>query len=93
MCPREFEWLLFGQAWSAESSDDAAVKLLRLINELVPNGSALFGRRYTMAALITANDGYIQKAFVHAMVLASMWLGRDRFPVGVHHWPPVNDAP
>ena len=86
--PRDFEWILFREGWAAESRDDAAVMLFKLIDKLVPEASRMMNRKYTVNMLITVNHGYVQKAFVHAIILLSKWFGEKKLPVGVHVWPP-----
>ena len=87
-CPKDFEWLLFRQAWAAERRDDAGWMLMKLIDDIMPEGASMFRRRYTAGLLLSMNDFVVQKAFVHATILLSKWLGADRFPVGIHVWPP-----
>ena len=86
--PRDFEWILFKEGWASESRDDAAIMLQKLIERLVPDASRMLNRRYTVNMLITVNHGYVHKAFVHAIILLSKWLGEKKLPVGVHKWPP-----
>ena len=90
--PRDFEWHLFKQAWANESRDDAAIMLCKLIDKLVPDASRMMNRKYTVQTLITVNHGYVQKAFVHAIILLSKWIGERKFPAGVHAWPPLRPA-
>ena len=88
-CTQEFEWVLFGQAWAREGrSPDAGHALHNLLDRVVPRGATLFQRRYTPPVLLATCDGIAPKAFVHAIILLSKWLGEDRFPEGVFAWPP-----
>jgi len=91
--PEDFEWLLFGGAWSAERSRlaDPAAMLQRMMQGLVPGSPLLFQRRYTMPGLVAYNGGNVAKAFVMAVMILSKWLGESVFPVGLHVWPPPYD--
>ena len=46
-CSKDFEWLLFRDAWAAESGDDAAVMMLRLLERVMPECRNMFTRRYS----------------------------------------------
>ena len=88
-CPADFEWVLFGEAWAREKrSPAAALALAKLIDRILPNRSQMYSRRYTFAMLLEANEFVATKAFVHAIILMSKWLGEARLPLGVHYWPP-----
>lgn len=88
-CSKDFEWLLFRDAWAAESGDDAAVMMLRLLERVMPECRNMFTRRYTVPVMMSATGHTLEKTFVYAVILMSKWLGADRFPHGVHAWPPV----
>lgn len=86
---KDFEWWFFGGRWKDASPHDCSHQLTRVIERLAPGGSALFRQRYTARLLLDQSEGILEKAFVHAVVLLSKWLGRTRFPAGVHDWPPA----
>jgi hypothetical protein len=92
-CTRDFEWVLFGEAWAAQTrSNDVAHALAKLFDRILPSGSHLFFRRYNPHVLLETCDFVAHKAFVHGVVLLSKWLGPDHFPQGVFAWPPVPPA-
>ena len=92
-CSRDFEWVLFGQAWAAESySADAASALEKLLDRVCPRGSLPFRRHFALPRVLETCDCVADQAFVYAVVLLSKWLGVDRFPEGVHAWPPAPPA-
>ena len=88
-CSKDFKWLLFRDAWAAESVDDAAVMMLRLLERAMPECRNMFTRRYTVPVMMSATGHTLEKTFVYAVILMSKWLGADRFPDGVHVWPLV----
>ena len=92
-CSRDFEWILFGQGLAIESPNrDAAVVLVKFIDSICPRASLLFRRRYTMNHLLETSECLASKAFVHAIILLSKWLGKDLFPKGIYGWPPQPPA-
>ena len=86
---KEFEWILFRNAWASSSRNDVAYMLVKMMDRIVPQSSDLFRTRYTGQVMLAWADGVVEKAFVYAVILLSKWLGADRFPRGVHHWPPA----
>ena len=89
---KEFEWILFRNAWASSSRNDVAYMLVKLMDRIVPQSSDLFRSRYTGQVMLAWADGVVEKAFVYAVILLSKWLGADRFPRGVHHWPPAQSS-
>ena len=86
---KEFEWILFRNAWASSSRNEVAYMLLKLMDRIAPQASDLFRSRYTGQVILDWADGVAEKAFVYAVILLSKWLGAERFPHGVHHWPPA----
>ena len=86
---KEFEWTLFKNAWASSTKNDVAYMLVKFLDRICPQASDLFRSRYTGQVILAWADGVAEKAFVYAVILLSKWLGADRFPCGVHHWPPV----
>ena len=87
--PKDFEWQLCGEKWASEIRDaDAALLLQKLLSRIVPSSNLLFSRRYTTIGLLQTAEFSVPKAFVMAVILLSKWLGEERFPAGVHRWPP-----
>ena len=57
--------------------------------ERLPYGGDIFRRRYTASMLLDMNQHYLPKAFVHAVLLISKWLGAETYPRGIFSWPPA----
>ena len=91
-CSKEFEWILFRNAWASSSRNDVAYMLVKLMDRIVPQSSELFRTRYSGPVILAWADGVVEKAFVYAVILLSKWLGAARFPCGVHHWPPSQSS-
>ena len=91
-CTTDFEWILFGEAWANKRAPDAGDALRKLLDRICPHASCLFARRYTPSVVMEACDYIAPKAFVHAVILLSKWLGEARFPLGVFAWPPAMPA-
>lgn len=91
-CSKEFEWLLFRNAWASSSRNDVAYMLIKLMDRIAPQSSDLFRSRYTGQVILAWADGVAEKAFVYAVILLSKWLGAERFPRGVHQWPPTEPS-
>ena len=89
---KEFEWILFRNAWAGSSRNDVAYMLVKLMDRIAPQASDLFRTRYTGQVMLAWADGVVEKAFVYAVILLSKWLGAERFPRGVHHWPPAKPS-
>ena len=89
-CTSDFEWILFGRAWASEKrAPDAGLQLSKLLDSICPRASAMCQRRWNPRVVFEACDFVAPKAFVHTIILLSKWLGQDRFPEGVHYWPPT----
>ena len=88
-CGRDFEWLLFRNGWASGCPNGPAYMMLKLLDRVVPQASALFASRYTVQIMLASTHHVLEQTFVFAIILLSKWLGAARFPHGVHSWPPV----
>ena len=91
-CCKEFEWILFGNAWKAGSPHDALWMMRKLVGKVCPSAEDLFMTRFGFHVILSATDGVLEQTFIYAVILLSKWLGRERFPMGVHDWPPEQMA-
>ena len=88
-CTTDFEWLLFGQMWARECRcPEVGHALHKLLDRIVPQGAALFRRRYTPEVLFAECNDSATKVFVYAIILLSKWLGNGKHPDGGYARPP-----
>ena len=88
-CGHHFEEMLLEVAPPSSFGNEAVETLFRLFELCVPSARKIFITSYTPLRLLHLNDYSLEKAFVYGIMALSKWLGRTKFPQGVHgRWPP-----